>query len=385
MKNKILYIGGFELPDKNAAAHRVVSNAKILRYLGYEVIFISSDKSDDNFGSLKESLNEYEGFNYYKIKYPKTILEWFNYLTSINHIFEILDESYYAIFAYNYPAIALNRLIKYSNKKNIKIFADSTEWYKSENENILHKMLKTFDTNFRMRKVHFKTNGLIAISSAMYSFYSKKMKNVILIPPLIDRKSSKWYSKTEDKELDHNIILTYAGSPGQGSKDRIDLLVESVIELSKKHPLKLRIVGISKEEYINNFRTINPLNNSNILEFTGRVSHLKSIEYIKKSHFLFFLRDSNIVTKYGFPTKFVESLACGTPIITNSSSDLDKYLINGYNGYIIDYDNKVNLISSLDKIFNERDNFSKMKSNCSNYDEFDISKYDKQFKYLLNQ
>ena len=29
-KGTILYIGGFELPDKNAAAHRVLSNGKIL-------------------------------------------------------------------------------------------------------------------------------------------------------------------------------------------------------------------------------------------------------------------------------------------------------------------------------------------------------------------
>ena len=37
---KVLYIGGFELPDKNAAAHRVISNAFLLRELGYEVSFI---------------------------------------------------------------------------------------------------------------------------------------------------------------------------------------------------------------------------------------------------------------------------------------------------------------------------------------------------------
>ena len=38
-KGSIIYIGGFELPDKNAAAHRVLNNAKIIRELGYEVFF----------------------------------------------------------------------------------------------------------------------------------------------------------------------------------------------------------------------------------------------------------------------------------------------------------------------------------------------------------
>mgnify|MGYP004602292779 FL=1 len=32
-KKTLVYIGGFELPDKNAAAHRVVSNAEIFREL----------------------------------------------------------------------------------------------------------------------------------------------------------------------------------------------------------------------------------------------------------------------------------------------------------------------------------------------------------------
>ncbi|MCK9163882.1 MAG: hypothetical protein M0O93_06000 [Bacteroidales bacterium] len=38
----ILYIGGFELPDKNAAAQRVISNGKILRDLGFNVVYIGN-------------------------------------------------------------------------------------------------------------------------------------------------------------------------------------------------------------------------------------------------------------------------------------------------------------------------------------------------------
>lgn len=44
-KGTILYIGGFELPDKNAAAQRVVANAKALRDLNYNVVFIGITKT----------------------------------------------------------------------------------------------------------------------------------------------------------------------------------------------------------------------------------------------------------------------------------------------------------------------------------------------------
>ena len=41
-KGTILYVGGFIiLPDKNAAAQRVVSIAKILRDIGFEVVSIN--------------------------------------------------------------------------------------------------------------------------------------------------------------------------------------------------------------------------------------------------------------------------------------------------------------------------------------------------------
>lgn len=39
-KKVIIYIGGFELPDKNAAANRVMNNAKIMRDIGYHVVLV---------------------------------------------------------------------------------------------------------------------------------------------------------------------------------------------------------------------------------------------------------------------------------------------------------------------------------------------------------
>ena len=48
-KKTILYLGGFLLPDKNAAAHRVVNNSKIFEALNYNVILIGYDKKKKMF------------------------------------------------------------------------------------------------------------------------------------------------------------------------------------------------------------------------------------------------------------------------------------------------------------------------------------------------
>ena len=47
MKGTIIYYGGFSLPDKNAAANRVVSNGKIFKALGYNVVFLGADYSGE--------------------------------------------------------------------------------------------------------------------------------------------------------------------------------------------------------------------------------------------------------------------------------------------------------------------------------------------------
>ena len=60
----VLYLGGFELPDKNAAAQRVVANAKLLREMGFEVSFIGISKD------IKNALAVVDGFVSTPVPYP---------------------------------------------------------------------------------------------------------------------------------------------------------------------------------------------------------------------------------------------------------------------------------------------------------------------------
>ena len=69
-KGTVFYIGGFELPDKNAAAHRVLNNAKIFRELGFRVIFCGIDQN------IEQPILEacvVSGFESYPLPYPQNI------------------------------------------------------------------------------------------------------------------------------------------------------------------------------------------------------------------------------------------------------------------------------------------------------------------------
>lgn len=382
----ILYIGGFELPDKNAAAQRVVANGKIFNSLGYNVIFIGVDKSKESDMSLIQSctVGDFSFLSRPQI-YPKSKLDWLKFITDITFLKQIvehdLDGNVDIIVAYNYPAITLKKLISYGKKKNIKIVADVTEWYGAEG-GILFRIIKSADSYLRMNIFQKHLDGLIVISRYLYNFY--KQNNALLVPPLVDKSDKKWINS--DYKLDNSIIrLIYIGSPGNGQKDRLDIIINILLKIQDKvRPFKFTIIGISEEEYINQYGEESLANNiKKSILFKGKKPHLEAIEELKKSHFSIFIRNKNLVNNAGFPTKFVESITSGTPVITNATSNISDYLEDGRLGRLID---PINLEESLIKVLNVgQDEILEMKENCKNFNQFDYSFYVEAVKKFLER
>lgn len=367
----IVYVGGFELPDKNAAAQRVIGNSNALKELGYEIILLGVSKKEKNLKDYKEINN----FKYYEKLYPKTVIDWILYLVNIKDVVNTMKKynTIEYLICYNYPAIALWRLRSYCKKRNIKIIADATEWYQGEG-NIIHKFFKNIDTFLRMKVIHFKLDGMIVISKYLENFYKKKVKT-IYIPPLVDKNEKKWQDiNGNENEI---ISLTYAGSPGK-NKDKINKIVKLLYE-SHLDNFKLNLIGFTKEEFIKEYpeerETIEKI--SDKIKFFGRISHIEVLKILKKSDFSIFFRDINRVTMAGFPTKFAESFSCGIPVITTKTSDLCDYLKEGINGFWLEEDIK----ESLNKILKTK-NLKEMKKNIDR-ETFDFRNYIKEFKKLF--
>ncbi|KMK91018.1 hypothetical protein, partial [Rossellomorea marisflavi] len=250
-KGTIVYIGGFELPDKNAAAHRVINNGKMLRECGYDVVFIDVDKTlkYENKYMLKKNI---QGFECWSKPYPVKVGEWIHYLSNTESVVEILAKykNVKGVICYNYQSIAFLKLKKYCNSNKVKIFADCTEWYSTKGSNFLFKIVKGFDSYLRMRIIQKNLDGLIVISSYLSNYY-KNCKNVVCIPPLVDLKEEKWnmISVIED----NNINLVYAGNPGK-SKDSLNIVFEVLDEIKNEiSNFKLNVVGLTREQYVKNY------------------------------------------------------------------------------------------------------------------------------------
>jgi len=293
-----------------------------------------------------------------------------------------------AVVAYNYPSVALNKLRKFCKGNHIKLYADCTEWYQGQG-NILARTVKNLDTNFRMKYVQPKLNGVIVISKFLFDYYKAKETNLILLPPLVDTEMEKWRPPSKE-EYAEELQLVYAGSPGMGSKDKLDKVINALSIIRKQWPellFKFTVIGLTRNQFLTSFniKTLSK-EDENHFNFLGHLSHLESIKEIQKANFQIFIREENLVNTAGFPTKFVEAITSGTPVLTNLSSNIGDYLIDGVNGFILDLSSENKFVMSLKNAFSQsKEKLNTLKRNCRENNPFEYRKYIAEVKNFLDR
>lgn len=386
----ILYIGGFELPNKSAAAKHVMANAEIFSKLGYFPVLIGVNKQNK-----KEKYFCYHGIDCYSFSYPQKKIEYIKYLTSISNFLFIAQKykNIKYIVCYDYEFIAFSRLIGYARKKRIPIISDITELYNSFNGSLLFQFIKKIDNKFRIQFLNYKVDGLILTSQYLKKLYINK-KSIVLptrIPSFefenIDLK------KRKNRDVTNYI---YAGIPFRINskltnrhemKERIDIVLHVFNKLLEQNlNFHLDIIGITKDDYLlalpEDSELINHLKTR--VTFWGKLSSEKVMKQIASSDFSILIREKNKRMMAGFPTKFTESICCGTPVIATNTSDISQYLVNGKNGFFVN-DNLEDLESLLKQTcelsISEKE---KMKRFCINNNPFSIEKWKGKMKNFLD-
>lgn len=388
MESIIFYIGNFGMPEVNAAGKRVFGNALILEKIGYKVILIGKRQEQP----IDINPTQYsKGIVFYA--FPNTNLAnasaYLSYIKKIIH----REGKPCIILRYGTPGLAYfdYRLAAYCRRENIKVVADVVDWLPASGNSLLFNLVKGIDTFLEKAIFNKYSDGIIAISSYLENYYKKYGCKTVVIPPVV---SNYMENRTNNKSLK----LVYAGVPFRlgrvvkkpsEAKDRLDLAVKAVTEAANRGVnVVLEVYGITEEQYLTAYPEhqcfLRDNNNARAVIFYGRKDMNEVQEMVNKADFTILLRDKNRATMAGFPTKVVESLSCGTPVITTKTSDLEKYINNGENGFFVDINDETQLADEMLSILSiDRDKINRMKKICFDSKQFQFIEFEADLSKFL--
>lgn len=391
---RILYTGAFRFPHYDAGAHRVLNNAKILRDLGHEVIFVA-------FGGKYQELDRHENGKYYFHGFEYIISDDLNVTTFTKRVLSAIKRGVNAlnlikqipnidiIISYNPTVYFSQRINKFAQINGIKHIIDLTEWYdvcefKGQYLSPLY-WLNKFNMEFYQK--HYVRN-FITISSFLDEYYDKS--NNIILPPLVDVRDEKW---TDISDISTHIPehdgyrLIYAGTPT--NKDQLKNIIDGLLHLldNGNNKIQLLILGVSQEqssifierEKLEKF-------DKNIV-FLGRVQHTDVPSYYRIADFSVMVRTHSRKCMAGFPTKVAESLAAGCPVLYNETSDIGKYLTHLKNGIKIEGYTPAHIVEGLNIISTlSKEDLSRLREQAyrSSLEDFDYTVYRSNLQNFIN-
>lgn len=331
---RIAMVSFNKFPNGDAGALREYSFAKLLQSLGHKVCVLGMGHAQ--FG-VKKTYQEIEYISLRKAK-KNLITKFKNYFGYSSRLKKQLKELYSynkldIIWVVDIPVNALLMVKKYAKRNNIMIVHDSVEWYSPQQFKFGLLSPAYLMKDFYNRILIDKQFKVIAISKFLEKHFRSRNIPVIRIPVIFDFQEIN-YTKTN---IESKLVILYAGSPGK--KDYLKEMLEGIALLDNNDLLKIevRLLGVNYDDIgaLVNIKSLDYIRDC--MKIFGRVSREMVLENLENTDFTIMLRSPELrYAKAGFPTKVVESLATGTPVITNISSDLGDYLTDLVNSIVVE-------------------------------------------------
>lgn len=350
----IVYVGAFEFPAGNAAAQRALANALMLRDLGYRVVLMGLSRQMSPGQPPRRADHADVPFDCWETAFPGSMLDWFRRITTIGEVRQVVghypSDQIGAVIAYDYPAVAQARLIRFCRSIGARAVAEVTEWYSVSRLVSPAALLRNIDRPLRMRVVNPRMDGLIVASRYLADFYSPKGRPVVVMPSLMSDPSPIAGQASPDGTPKRLFFAGSGWDPAvvretrEGPKDRLDKVIEVLdAALTLGADFRLDAYGVDQGAYLEVMPGHSPLLErlGDRVVFHGRQPRDVVRATLRDADFSIFLRKDSIVSRAGFPTKLAESVHFGTPVITNDVGDAALYQQPGQTGFFIPYGDPV--------------------------------------------
>ncbi|WP_194850508.1 glycosyltransferase [Nonlabens antarcticus] len=228
-------------------------------------------------------------------------------------------------------------------RKN-KVIAQYHEFliYHSPPSKLYIRYIKDF--HYCLLKILLKAvDFLIVIShehSKYYKKFLKKEAQILIVPILIDASLSITCRKIDDFS---RFKICYAGAISKSNG--IELLLEAIKNNSK---LELLIFGPSDKTYFEILKH-NYFSYSNI-KFEKAKSNQETKIVLSQQDLLVIPKIQDLRSVGYIPTKLADFLFSGTPVLATNIGELDKYIIDGHNGYLVKADNLPEMREKINNI-----------------------------------
>lgn len=330
----VIYVGPFSFPNGGAAARRILGVAKSLQAGGLEVKVACGQM-----GEVGQSSESFEGIETFSLnertaEHLPRALKHMAYLTMGHNTVAWLDSlprKPYAVVLYSGYSPYLFHLLPWARRNGVRLIFDAVEWYDPASP---LGWLSPYQINIElaMRFLLPRVGNIIAISNYLHHYYRERGCHSLIVPPTLDVSATP--ARTDERNSTKALRFVYSGSPGR--KDLLDNIIEAVLRLRRAgRNVHLSVAGIQASD-AGNFASVRSRPSGEVstgVNFFGMLNHGASIDLVRQADFSLLLRHDARYSRAGFPTKFVESFAVGTPVIANLTSDLDRYLRNGDTGF----------------------------------------------------
>lgn len=332
---KALIVVSSYFPTGVAISSRMLNFGRLLRDAGWGVHVITGYHVDSSVEIGKKY--EIEGITYQVAskRKPSGLNTFIGDYTLVNTIKDYLDMNKVDCVFMNAACENFSKIKCLCKKHQNRLFVEQCEWLDLSNYKFGKFDIRYINTQ-RLRKNGFSgSSGIVSISRLLNEHYEKVGVRTIRVPTILDVKNT--FSEITANRNDNKIHIVFAGSLG-GSKELMKPIIEALAEhVELRDTIIFDIYGPTEKQIITNIGDNTEMLNSagKSVVIHGRIPQEQIPGVYLNSDYLIFVRPQRKSSNAGFPTKFAESMAVGTPVITNNTGDIGLYLKNGENGFLL--------------------------------------------------